>query len=84
MSLLSLTNLDLLQEPLLHLGFRYLGPLYLLLCSCYLEVLLAFVLISINCLQAMYIVSHLVNVHPSVCLVMSTMHNRLSLLDHHI
>ena len=64
MSLHSLTNLDLLQEPLLLCGLRYLSLPDLLPCSWYLEVLLAFILSSIRCLQVMHIKSHLVNVHP--------------------
>jgi hypothetical protein len=56
---LSLINLDLLQEPLLHLGFRYLSPLDLLPCSWSLKVLLTIVLSSTSCLQVMYIRSHL-------------------------
>jgi hypothetical protein len=61
----NLTNLDLLEEPLLLYGFRFLGLLNLLPYSWYLKVLLAFVLGSISCLQVMHIESHLVNVHPS-------------------
>jgi hypothetical protein len=60
MSLLSLVNLDLLQETLLHLGFKHLSPLDLLSCSWYLEVLLAFILSSINYLQAMHVEFHLI------------------------
>jgi hypothetical protein len=63
-SLHSLTNLDLLQEPLLR-GLRYLSLLDLLPCFWYIEVLLAIVLSLISCLQVMHIESHLVNVHPS-------------------
>ena len=65
MTFLSAINIDLLQGPLLLHGLRYLILLDLLPCSWYLEVLLAFLLSSISCLQVMHIDSHLVNVHPS-------------------
>jgi hypothetical protein len=80
---LSLINLDLLQAPLLHLGFRYLSPLDLLPCSWSLEVLLAIVLSSTRCLQVMYIGSHLAMSILQLWLVISIIQLISAYMEYH-
>jgi hypothetical protein len=78
-TLLILTNLDFLHAIFFTPSFRYLGLLDLLLCTQSLEVPLVFVLSSISCLQVKHIEFHIIIIHPSTLLMMSTYRSHLNM-----
>jgi hypothetical protein len=78
MPLHSFTNLDLLQEPLLHLSFRYLNPLDLLPCfSTSKSFLPSSSVQSTTSKPCTLSLGRIVNVHPSISFTYD-IHNQYS------